>query len=73
MNFISSESISFDRVQIMSWESFLPKTIHERSFQQDLNSSSTSITSLPFVYDPCQVTTYNLPFYINPHRRPDIV
>ncbi|CAF1261842.1 unnamed protein product [Rotaria sordida] len=77
MKFISSESIAFDRIQIMSWESFVPKSIQEKTSQQDLDFSSTSITSqsmsISFFYDPCQTTISNLAFYINPQRRPDII
>ncbi|CAF4377560.1 unnamed protein product, partial [Rotaria sp. Silwood2] len=45
MKFISPESIAFDRIQIMSWESFILKYIHNKPSQQGLDSSSTSITS----------------------------
>jgi hypothetical protein len=77
MNFIPTESITCDRVQIMSWQSFLPRNIHEKVGQKDMDSSSTSLISqslsIPFFYDPCQATTSNLAFYINPQQRPDIV
>ncbi len=74
---MNSVSIAYDRVQIMSWESFLPRNISKNTSQQDLDCSSISITSrslsIPFFYDPCQATASNLAFYINPQRRPDIV
>ncbi|CAF2496356.1 unnamed protein product [Rotaria sp. Silwood2] len=77
MKFISPESIAFDRIPIVSWESFIPKYIHNKPSQQGLDSSSTSITSqcmsIPFFYDPFQATASNLAFYINPQRRPDII
>jgi transposase len=72
MNFIPLQSIAFDRVQIMSWQSFLPRKIHKKTSQQDLNSLSSNM-SISFYYDPCQATASNLAFYINPQRRPDIV
>jgi hypothetical protein len=66
-----------NRIEIMSWQSFIPKNLHKKINQHDLDSSSTSLTSqslsMPFFYDPCQSTAFNLPFYINPQRRPDIV
>lgn len=72
---------SSDRIEILSWQSFLPSisrsAIHrpglDSTSSTSLMSSSSSTSQQPFFNDPCLATASNLVFYINPQRRPDIV
>ena len=76
-----SPSISSDRMEILSWQSFLPSTSRSVAQRPGLDStsmtsimsSSSSLSSQVFFTDPCLVTASNLALYINPQRRPDII